>query len=106
MTVTDIAALRKNYENVRFADHTNDPDPRKMMERMRSGKQQVRPAAKSPIPLAPLGFASSLRSVQQHVCAGYAALSGSGRRYGLAASEASLGEFVPGGGHPHRLQAA
>jgi hypothetical protein len=59
-----IAALRKNYENVRFADHTNDPDPRKMMERMRGGNQQVRPAAKSPIPLAPLGPASSLRSAQ------------------------------------------
>jgi hypothetical protein len=59
-----IAALRKNYENVRFADHTNDPDPRKMMERMRSGKQQVRPASKSPIPLAPLESASSLRSAQ------------------------------------------
>jgi hypothetical protein len=59
-----IVALRKNYENVRFADHTNDPDPRKMMERLRGGKQQVRPAAKSPIPLAPLGSASSLRSAQ------------------------------------------
>jgi hypothetical protein len=57
-------ALRKKYENVRFADHTNDPDPRKLMERMRSGKQQVRPAAKSPIPLAPVGSPSSLRSAQ------------------------------------------
>jgi hypothetical protein len=26
-----IMALRKNYENVRFADHTNDPDPMKML---------------------------------------------------------------------------
>jgi hypothetical protein len=26
-----IVALRKKYENVRFADHTNDPDPRKQM---------------------------------------------------------------------------
>ena len=26
-----MVVLRKNYENVRFADHTNDPDPRKMM---------------------------------------------------------------------------
>jgi hypothetical protein len=28
-----IMALRKKYENVRFADHTNDPDPRKQMLR-------------------------------------------------------------------------
>ncbi len=28
-----IMALRKKYENVRFADHTNDPDPRKMLRR-------------------------------------------------------------------------
>jgi hypothetical protein len=28
-----IMALRKNYENVRFADHTNDPDPMKQMVR-------------------------------------------------------------------------
>jgi hypothetical protein len=26
-----IVALRKKYENVRFADHTNDPDPTKML---------------------------------------------------------------------------
>jgi hypothetical protein len=57
-------ALRRKYENVRFADHTNDPDPRKMMERMRSGKQPVRPAPKSPIPLAPAGFANSRRPAQ------------------------------------------
>src|SRR5579864_201207 len=29
-----IMALRKNYENVRFADHTNDPDPSKMLASM------------------------------------------------------------------------
>jgi len=28
-----IMALRRKYENVRFADHTNDPDPRKQMLR-------------------------------------------------------------------------
>jgi hypothetical protein len=33
-----IMALRKDYENVRFADHTNDPDPRRMMERMKNAK--------------------------------------------------------------------
>jgi hypothetical protein len=37
-----IVVLRKNYENVRFADHTNDPDPRKMQERMKSASQQTR----------------------------------------------------------------
>jgi hypothetical protein len=39
-----IMALRKNYENVRFADHTKDPDPRKMMRRMKSARQQPRPS--------------------------------------------------------------
>lgn len=28
-----VMALRKKYESVRFADHTNDPDPRKMLRR-------------------------------------------------------------------------
>jgi len=41
-----IMALRKNYENVRFADHTNDPDPRKMMERVKSARAQTPPQAK------------------------------------------------------------
>jgi hypothetical protein len=33
-----IMAIRRKYETVRFADHTNDPDPRKMMEQMRRAK--------------------------------------------------------------------
>lgn len=33
-----IAAIRKNYETVRFADHTKDIDPRKMLDRMRKAK--------------------------------------------------------------------
>jgi hypothetical protein len=33
-----IMAIRRKYEAVRFADHTNDPDPRKMMEQMRRAK--------------------------------------------------------------------
>jgi hypothetical protein len=37
-----IVVLRKNYENVRFADHTNDPDPRKMQERMKTASQRTR----------------------------------------------------------------
>jgi len=33
-----ITAIRRKYETVRFADHTNDPDPRKMLEHMRKAK--------------------------------------------------------------------
>jgi len=44
-----IMALRKNYENIRFADHTNDPDPRKQMERLRSARAQARPVLQQPI---------------------------------------------------------
>jgi len=40
-----IMALRKKYENVRFADHTNDPDPKKMMlDRMRAANLGADPA--------------------------------------------------------------
>ena len=45
-----IMALRKNYENVRFADHTNDPDPRRMMERMKSAGAQTHSQAKQVSP--------------------------------------------------------
>jgi hypothetical protein len=41
-----IMALRKNYENVRFEDHTNDPDPRRMMRRMKSAPELARTADK------------------------------------------------------------
>ncbi|HEX8814427.1 MAG TPA: hypothetical protein VF753_02910 [Terriglobales bacterium] len=30
-----ITAIRRKYETVRFADHTNDPDPAKMLKKMR-----------------------------------------------------------------------
>ena len=33
-----ITAIRRKYETVRFEDHTNDPDPRKMLEQMRKAK--------------------------------------------------------------------
>jgi len=36
-----IMALRKNYEKVRFVDHTNDPDPRKMMEAMKMRRKNA-----------------------------------------------------------------
>jgi hypothetical protein len=41
-----IMALRKNYENVRFEDHTHDPDPRRMMRRMKSAPELARTADK------------------------------------------------------------
>lgn len=47
-----ITAIRRKYETVRFADHTNDPDPRKMLEQMQKTKPltssdsaSVRPAS-------------------------------------------------------------
>jgi hypothetical protein len=33
-----ITAIRRKYETVRFADHTSDPGPRRMMEQMRKTK--------------------------------------------------------------------
>ena len=33
-----ITAIRKNYETVRFADHTNERDAGKMLEQMRKAK--------------------------------------------------------------------
>ena len=50
-----IVALRKKYEAVRFADHTNDPDPRKMMEGMKNhAAQSASPSGKNPMPSSPL----------------------------------------------------
>jgi hypothetical protein len=53
-----IVVLRKNYEGVRFADHTNDPDPRKMMEEMKQRRKnattaQVGPVSAKESPLRP-----------------------------------------------------
>jgi len=45
-----IMAIRRKYEAVRFADHTNDPDSRKMLEQMR----KVKPASSSdPVAVKP-----------------------------------------------------
>ena len=33
-----ITAIRRKYETVCFADRTNDPDPRKMLEQMHKAK--------------------------------------------------------------------
>jgi hypothetical protein len=44
-----IMALRKNYEKVRFADHTNDPDPRKMMEEMKQRRKNANTAPVGPV---------------------------------------------------------
>jgi hypothetical protein len=50
-----IMALRKKYEIVRFADHTNDPDPRKMIEGMKNrAAQPASPSGKNPMPSSPL----------------------------------------------------
>jgi hypothetical protein len=47
-----IVVLRKSYENIRFADHTNDPDPRKMMlRRNQSGRPEANPAMARVAPL-------------------------------------------------------
>jgi len=45
-----IMALRKNYENVRFADHTNDPDPKTMLlKRKQAAHMEAEPTlANSP----------------------------------------------------------
>ncbi len=41
-----IMALRRNYERVRFADHTKDPDPHKMMQQKKSaGTQPLSPVS-------------------------------------------------------------
>jgi hypothetical protein len=44
-----IMALRKNYEKVRFADHTNDPDSRKMMEEMKQRRKNATTAPVGPV---------------------------------------------------------
>ncbi len=49
-----IMALRKNYENVRFADHTNDPDPKRMMlERARRANLEANAAPAKSAQAAP-----------------------------------------------------
>jgi hypothetical protein len=37
-----IVALRKNYEDIRLEDHTNDPDPMKIMRKSRAGGPPLR----------------------------------------------------------------
>jgi hypothetical protein len=58
-----ITAIRRNYETVRFADHTKDLDPKNMLEQMRKAKPasssfpaSLKPASQSAvgIPLAQL----------------------------------------------------
>jgi hypothetical protein len=53
-----VTAIRRKYETVRFADHTNDPDPRKMLEQMRKAK----PASSSdPVAVKPTSINQILR---------------------------------------------
>jgi hypothetical protein len=55
-----ITAIRKNYETVRFADHTKDRDAGKMLEQMRQGKASSSPARLSMNPgLPPIGVSGS-----------------------------------------------
>jgi hypothetical protein len=42
-----IMALRRKYENVRFADHTNDPDPVKRMQAL-AKRRRTRPQSHTP----------------------------------------------------------
>jgi len=42
-----IMALRKKYENIRFADQTKDSDPRKIMERMQMKNTQPQGSAQA-----------------------------------------------------------
>jgi hypothetical protein len=50
-----ITAIRRKYEKVRFADHTNDPDPRKMLQRIhKNNRTQSRLPA--PTKLTPAGL--------------------------------------------------
>jgi hypothetical protein len=44
-----IVVLRKNYEGVRFADHTNDPDPRKVMDEMKQRRKNATVAPVGPV---------------------------------------------------------
>ena len=55
-----IVALRKNFENIRMADHTNDPDPMKSVKHL--------PPAHVDIPklIPATKIASVMRPVQQH----------------------------------------
>jgi hypothetical protein len=47
-----IVVLRKDYENIRFADHTNDPDPSLMMlKRSQTGDSKAEPASGPTLPL-------------------------------------------------------
>jgi hypothetical protein len=52
-----ITAIRRKYETVRFADHTGDPDPRKVLQQMRKGKpaSTVAPAFVTPFSQAKVG---------------------------------------------------
>jgi hypothetical protein len=49
-----VVALRKKYEDVRFADHTDDAVPRKRMERMKSARPLAPASHKTPTQLVPL----------------------------------------------------
>ena len=51
-----VTAIRRKYETVRFADHTKDLDPKKMLEQMRKAKPLsttgLMPEKPAPVPIA------------------------------------------------------
>ena len=49
-----ITAIRRKYETVRFADHTNDPDPAKMLDQMQRTKPEL---SSSPVSVGPVSLA-------------------------------------------------
>jgi hypothetical protein len=61
-----IMALRKNYETVRFADHTNDPDPLKLM---RTGGTRGKPESHDPVKKAQPAAIPARMSAERPVAA-------------------------------------
>jgi len=57
-----IVALRRNYETIRLQDHTNDPNPIKMMAQ---GKNTPQPAAPEPSPAPKPPLAAQQATVSQ-----------------------------------------
>ena len=56
-SVCRITAIRRKYEMVRFADHTNDPDPSKMMAQMPENQSSsTDPASVKPASQPVAGF--------------------------------------------------
>jgi hypothetical protein len=57
-----VTALRRNYENVRFADHTNDPVPF-----VKPAKVGVRSAQRQPLPVRPTAPANTVSATSSAI---------------------------------------